>query len=99
MPRKPDWMDLAHALDKEREAIQDRLPPGVECFLTLASYGFGGANYSVSLTHRETKLGGYGQGRTPEKALEAAKVNMQEELQKRARRPQLVAAPKTLEAD
>lgn len=95
MPREPDWMDFGHALDKKREAIQDSLPAGVECWLSLASYGHGGALFHVTLTHHETGLGGHGSGRTPAKALEAAKEDLAKAVRERKGRPQLVGA-KTL---
>lgn len=92
MARKPDWLHVADALDTERQAMQDRCPPGVECSLTLSAYGFSdGARYAVTLTHGETKLGGYGCGSTPAKALAAAKENMAKNAAERAKRPVLAA--------
>ena len=93
MARKPDWLHVADALDSERQAMQDKLPPGVECSLTLSSYSFGsGARYAVNLSHRETKLDGYGCGSTPAKALAAAKEDMAKNAAERAKRPVLAAA-------
>ena len=89
MASRPDWLDYAHRLFKEREAIQDRLPPGVECTLTLGAYGHT-ASFGVSLTHRDSDLAGYGTGTTPAKALEAAKEDMRKNQAEQQRRPRLV---------
>lgn len=96
MARKPDWMDFAHVLHKEAEAIRDKLPPGLECYLTLADYGSGSASFAVSLTHRETELNGFGVGNTPAKALEKARESLKKAHEERLKRPQLVTAVKAL---
>lgn len=97
MPPRTDWLDFAHKLDREREAMQDRLPKGVDCSLTLASYEFG-TSYGVSLTHTESKCGGYGTGRTPAKALEDATERLKKNLAEWSRRPRLtVAEPLAIE--
>jgi hypothetical protein len=91
MPRKIDWLDFAHQLHRERVAIQDTLPAGVEIDLTLSSYSFfEGARFTVHLVHRDSKLGGYGNGPTPAKALDAAGADMEKNLRERNRRPQVV---------
>jgi hypothetical protein len=97
MARKPDWMDFAHVLHKEAEAIRDKLPPGLECYLTLADYGSGSASFAVSLTHRETELNGFGVGNTPAKALEAAKEDLAKRAREKKKAPQIVSV-KTLPA-
>jgi len=89
MPRVRDWMDFAHSLYKEREAIQDQLPPGVRCTLSLAAYGYSAGEFSVSLHHDERKIGGFGSGATPSKALEKAKLDLAAKAQEQAGRPQL----------
>lgn len=96
MPRKIGWLDFAHQLRKEREAIQDRLPAGVVCYLTLADYGCGAAEFNVHLRHRELDLSGSGTASTPAKALEAAKADLKQKHAERAKRPQLVTGAKTL---
>lgn len=99
MPRKPDWLDFAHALHKEREAIQDKLPKGVEVWLTLSDYGHGAAEFSVHLRHREQDVDGFGTATTPAKALEKATEDMKKRYAERAKRPQLVASkPLVLDA-
>ena len=99
MSRKPDWLDFAHQLHKEREEMQDKMPPGVECDLSLNCYSFGsGPRFVLVLTHRDTKLSGYGTGATPAKALAAAKEDMAKNATERAKRPQLVLEPKALPA-
>lgn len=88
MARKPDWLDFAHQLHKERVAIAEQLPPGIECSLTLSAYSFSdGARFSVHLTHRESDLAGHGSGSTPAKALEGAVKDL---AANRNKRPQLV---------
>lgn len=89
--KRIDWMDFAHQLHKERELMQDRMPDGVDCSLTLSCYGEGSARFSVSLKHRESKLSGYGVGTTPAKALDEAKA----ELAKNAREAQ-IRSPRVL---
>lgn len=97
MPAKRvDWMDLAHEIAKERERIQDSLPTGVGCHLSICAYGYSGASYSVSLTHEESQTHGYGSGCTPAKALEDAKANLKEKYEKWQRRPRLVGVVKAL---
>lgn len=94
MPREPDWMDFAHALDKKREQMQDALPSGFICCLTLSSYQFGGGRFNVSIWHEDKSkdLNGYGDGATPAKALEAAKEDMKKRAAEKAKRPQLGGA-------
>jgi hypothetical protein len=96
MARKTDWLDFAHKLDREREEIQDTLPPGLECWLTLASYGHGGATFHVHLRHEEMKVDGFGTGRTPAKALEAAKADLVKRGEEQRKRPMLVNPLKAL---
>ena len=97
MARKIDWMDFAHALDKQRAEMQDALPEGFVCCLTLASYEYGGGRFSVSLWHRDKAqdLRGYGDGNTPAKAMAAAKEDLAKNLAERSKRPRLESA-KTL---
>lgn len=94
MARKPDWLHVADALDTERQAMQDSLPDGFVCCLTLSSYEFGGGRFNVSLWHRDKSRGlsGYGDGSTPAKALAAAKEDLQKNASERAKRPVLAAA-------
>lgn len=92
MPREPDWMDLAHHLDKKREAMADSLPDGIECSLTLGAYGHSGAYYAVTLRVPAADLTGWGHGRTPAKALEAAKEDLKKSQAERSKRPQLGGA-------
>ena len=87
-----DWLDYAHKLDKFREQMQDKLPAGVTSTIHLNAYGFGGAEFSVHLTHNESKLHGCGSGRTPQKAMEAAKTDLQKQHDERQRRPRVAAA-------
>lgn len=91
--KRIDWLDFAHELDREREAMQERLPAGVEVYLTCSTYGSGAA-FSVTLNHRAEgpEAGGWGQGRTPAKALESALADLRKKAAERARRPRLVAA-------
>lgn len=90
MARKPDWMDYAHQLDKEREAIQDKLPPGLTLSLWVRAGEYGAADFTVHLNHRDTSSYGSGSGRTPSKALEAAKADLEKTLREKAKRPALV---------
>lgn len=90
MAARTDWLDFAHKLDKEREAIHDALPAGVDVTITLSAYGGGGASFMVSLSHAELRLDGWGSGRTPAKALEAAKADMKKKADEQRRRPRLV---------
>lgn len=95
MPRATDWLDYAHKLDKEREAIADKLPRGVEVTLSLGAYGSGAANFHVRVTDAE--LTGHGMGRTPAKALADALEKLAAEREKQARRPRLAGGePKAL---
>jgi hypothetical protein len=98
MAKRVDWLDFAHLLDKERVAIEDGLPKGMTVHLSLSAYGYSAAEFSVHLSHRETGVSGYGGGRTPAKALEAAKAELQKKVEEQQRRPRLVEAkPKALE--
>lgn len=97
MARKPDWLDFAHQLDKEREAMQDALPDGIECTLSLSSHGYGDRRFTVFLNHRASDLGGYGAGSTPAKALAAAKEDMAKNVREK-KRPVQIAGAKTLPA-
>lgn len=92
MAKRVDWMDFAHLLRKEREAMQDQAPNGVEVSLHLMSYRFGGADFSVHLAHDESGSSGSGSGSTPAKALEAAKKSLAKEMVKKTQTPRLVAA-------
>ncbi|HEY1189546.1 MAG TPA: hypothetical protein VGE74_18010 [Gemmata sp.] len=98
--KEPDWMDFAHQLDKKREAIQDKLPPGLTVSLSCHASEYGAADFNAHLNHRETSTYGHGSGRTPEKALEAARVDLEKNLREEQKRPALVVAtsPKTLPA-
>lgn len=96
MASKTDWMDFAHKLHKEREAVQDRMPPGVEAALTLCDYGHGSASFAVHLDHRPSECRGYGYGNTPAKALEGAKADLKKRMDEQARRPRVVGAEKVL---
>lgn len=96
--KRIDWMDFAFQLDKEREAIQDRLPKGLTLHLSCSAYGYSAAEFSIHLSHRESGVAGYGSGRTPDKALAAAKAELQKNMEEQARKPRLVEAkPKMLE--
>lgn len=96
MARKTDWLDYAHTLDREREAIADKLPSGVECSLSLHCHG-SGPSFGVRLSHSASRCSGYGSGRTPAKALEDAMDKLQEAYREWSRRPRLVEAkPKPL---
>lgn len=97
MAKRTDWLDFAHQLVKERERIQDGLPPGVECSLSLSDHGYGGATFGVTLLHVESKCSGYGHERTPAKALESAKAKLKAEYEKWQRRPR-IAETKALPA-
>lgn len=100
MARKTDWMDFAHVLHKERQAIQDTLPAAFEVSLTLAAYGFdSGAYFSVTLRNPELDLTGHGTGPTPAKALADAKLRLEKALaDRRARKVLIAPAPPALPA-
>lgn len=86
-----DWMDFSHVFAKERVRIEESLPHGVEVDLTLSDYG-NGCNYCVTLTHSESKVYGYGHGRTPAKALDAAKAELAKKFAEWQRTPRIAAA-------
>ena len=93
MARKPDWLKLAFDLHREAEGIRDAAPEGVEVSLSLNDYGYGRADYSVTLTHTAQQLTGCGSGTTPGKALKAAVESLEKARQKRAATPTITAAP------
>ena len=88
---KTDWLTFAHLLDRERELIQDALPGGVSCSLSLDAYGHG-AEFTVGIRIEEEQLHACGRGRTPAKALEAAKLRLRELAEARMKTPRLVAS-------
>lgn len=92
MARRIDWMDFAHTLDKERERIQDMLPEGFRCWITLNCYGHGAAEFHVCINRPEEKIIGSGSARTPEKALVMAKQDFEKQLAEKLRQPRIASA-------
>lgn len=87
--KRIDWMDFAHQLDKDLARIQDGLPQGVRCSLSLSAYGDSGAMFGVTLTHGESKCHGHGYARTPAKALEEATAALSKAYAEWQRRPRI----------
>ncbi len=92
--KRIDWIDIAQQLDR-LVSDWDEVFTGMRFYCTLSCYG-GTASFTVGVTHSESKVHGYGDGRTPAKALDAAKADLQKKYDEWLRTPRLESATKAL---
>ncbi len=90
MSRKPDWIDIAHKFERAIRDIADQLPKGFTIYCSLSAFGqHSGADYSVSLQNKDLNIHESGQGRSIDKAFDAAKEAIRIELEKRGLNPRI----------